>query len=201
MFTGIIEEVGHVLQAGSKLRVAAHVVMEDLVLGGSIAVNGVCLTAVQIGDGFFEADLAPETLRRSNLGQLSNGMSVNLERPVTLEQRLSGHLVQGHIDATGAIIAFTQLPEGNWWLQIQMPPELLRYVVQKGSITLNGISLTVAEMEGNTLAVAIIPHTYEHTALHSAAAGHLVNIECDVLAKHVERLMSARSVAGIPGVN
>lgn len=201
MFTGIIEEVGRVLQAGSKLRIAAQVVMEDLVLGGSIAVNGVCLTAVQIGEGFFEVDLAPETLRRSNLGQLASGMSVNLERPVTLQQRLSGHLVQGHVDATGTILNFTQLPEGNWWLQIQVPPDLLRYVVQKGSITLNGISLTVAELKGETLSAAIIPHTYEHTALHIAAVGHLVNIECDVLAKHVERLMNARSVAGLPGVN
>ena len=201
MFTGIIEEVGRVLQAGSKLRIAAQVVMEDLVLGGSIAVNGVCLTAVQIGEGFFEVDLAPETLRRSNLGQLASGMSVNLERPVTLQQRLSGHLVQGHVDATGTILNFTQLPEGNWWLQIQVPPDLLRYVVQKGSITLNGISLTVAELKGETLSAAIIPHTYEHTALHIAAVGHLVNIECDVLAKHVERLMNARSVAGLSGVN
>lgn len=201
MFTGIIEEVGRVLQAGSKLRIQAAVVMQDLVLGGSIAVNGVCLTAVEMGDGFFQADLAPETLKCSNLGQLAIGMAVNLERPVTLEQRLSGHLVQGHVDSTAEILSFTQLPGGNWWLRVQMPPDLQRYVVQKGSITLDGISLTVAELERGTLAVAIIPHTYEHTALRHSAAGHLLNVECDVLAKHVERLMSARSVAGAPGLN
>jgi len=196
MFTGIVEEVGEVRQAGSRFRVGANIVLEDLIVGGSIAVNGVCLTAVEIGPDSFTADLAPETLRRSNLGILTEGSRVNLERPVTLQQRLSGHLVQGHVDATATIRFFAELPDGNWWLRVELPPAMMRYVVEKGSITLDGISLTVAEVDGNFLAVAIIPHTYERTALRGARTGSLLNVECDVLAKHVERLMSARSVAG-----
>jgi len=193
MFTGIIEEVGHVRQAGAKLQVVAKLVLEDLVEGGSIAVNGVCLTAVAIGSDSFTADLAPETLRRSNLGGLVNGSPVNLERPVTLQQRLSGHLVQGHVDAIARVDSLTQLPNGNWWLRVEMPPELMRYVVEKGSVALDGISLTVAEVNGNALSVAIIPHTYEHTGLRAASSGTAINVECDVLAKHVERLLSVRS--------
>ncbi len=194
MFTGIVEEVGEVRQAGNRLRVGAHLILEDLIVGGSIAVNGVCLTAVEIGPDSFTADLAPETLRRSNLGGLAKGSRVNLERPVTLQQRLSGHLVQGHVDATATIRFIAELPDGNWWLRVELPPELTRYVVEKGSITLDGISLTVAEVDGNVVAVAIIPHTYNHTSLQGARTGQVLNVECDVLAKHVERLMSACSV-------
>ncbi len=189
MFTGIIEEVGRVRTPGARLVIEANVVLGDLVPGGSIAVNGVCLTAVEIAADHFVADLAPETLHRSNLGDLLANSPVNLERPVTLQQRLSGHLVQGHVDSTATIESFRQLENQNWWLRIAMPPALMRYVVEKGSVALDGISLTVAEVDGNSLSVAIIPHTYEHTALRAASK---VNVECDVLAKHVERLMSAR---------
>ncbi len=192
MFTGIVEEVGTVRQAGNRLVVEAKLVVEDLVPGGSVAVNGVCLTAVEIGADHFAADLAPETLRRSNLGDLQSGSQVNLERPVTLQQRLSGHLVQGHVDATAEIESLAQLPNGNWWLQARLPENLLRYVVEKGSVALDGISLTVAELDGNVLSVAVIPHTFEHTALHAASHSQRLNVECDVLAKHVERLLSFR---------
>ena len=192
MFTGIIEEVGVVRTAGSKLEIGASVVVQDLLEGGSIAVNGVCLTAVHWTDDSFTADLAPETLSRSNLGQLRAGSLVNLERPVTLQQRLSGHLVQGHVDATGTVESFRQLPDGNWWLEVSVPSELIRYIAEKGSVALDGISLTVARVDGNVLAAAIIPHTYAHTALRDASLNYRINIECDVLAKHVERLIEAR---------
>lgn len=192
MFTGIIEEVGTVLQAGNRLVIAAKLVTEDLLPGGSVAVNGVCLTAVELSADHFAADLAPETLRRSNLGDLQAGSLVNLERPVTLQQRLSGHLVQGHVDATAQLDSLEQLANGNWWLRARLPEDLIRYVVEKGSVALDGISLTVAELDGNVLSVAVIPHTYEHTALHAASLTHRLNVECDVLAKHVERLLSFR---------
>ena len=188
MFTGIIEEVGRVRTAGSRLVVQAKLVTEDLVPGGSIAVNGVCLTAVEIAPDHFAADLAPETLSRSNLGDLVPGSLVNLERPVTLQHRLSGHMVQGHVDATATVESFSELPNQNWWLRVSLPEHLMRYVVEKGSITLDGVSLTVAEVDGNSLSVAVIPHTYEHTSLSAASR---MNVECDVIAKHVERLMSA----------
>ena len=194
MFTGIIEEVGVVRTAGSKLEIGASLVVQDLLEGGSIAVNGVCLTAVRWSAESFTADLAPETLSRSNLGQLSAGSLVNLERPVNLQQRLSGHLVQGHVDATGTVEAFRQLPDGNWWLEVSVPTELIRYIVEKGSVALDGISLTVARVDGNVLAAAIIPHTYAHTALRAASLNYRINIECDVLAKHVERLLEARLI-------
>jgi len=194
MFTGIIEEVGQVRQAGTRLQIGAKLILEDLIPGGSIAVNGVCLTAVELSPDCFTADLAPETLHRSNLGTLHAGSPVNLERPVTLQQRLSGHIVQGHVDATAIIRSFDELADGNWWLRVELPASLMRYVVEKGSVTLDGISLTVAEVGENYLAVAVIPHTYRNTALRGAPAGSLLNVECDVLAKHVERLMSACSV-------
>lgn len=194
MFTGIIEEVGQVRQAGSRLEIVAKLILEDLIIGGSVSVNGVCLTAVDIGPDFFAADLAPETVRRSSLGSLQEGSPVNLERPVTLQQRLSGHLVQGHVDATATVRFFAELPDGNWWLRVEVPQELMRFVAEKGSITLDGISLTVAEVDGNFLAVAIIPHTYQHTALQGKSAGDVLNVECDILAKYVERLLGPRAV-------
>lgn len=194
MFTGIIEEVGRVRMPGSRLVIEAKLVTEDLLPGGSIAVNGVCLTAVEIALDHFAADLAPETLSRSNFGDLVAGSLVNLERPVTLQQRLSGHLVQGHVDATATIQALDQLPGGNWWLRVKMPAALMRYIVEKGSVALDGISLTVAQLDEDSLSVAIIPHTYESTALSAASHGYRINVECDVLAKHVERLIAANAL-------
>jgi riboflavin synthase len=158
-------------------------------VGASVAVNGVCLTALEPSPKDFAADLAPETLRRSNLGDLRVGSRVNLERPVTPTSRLSGHIVQGHVDGAGELIALDPLGDDNWWLRVRIPPELDRYLVFKGSIALDGISLTVAAIEGGELAVTIIPHTYRQTNLCTRRPGDRINIECDILAKHVEKLL------------
>jgi riboflavin synthase len=192
MFTGIIEELGSVVAAGSRLTVQCSTVLDDLKEGGSIAVNGVCLTAVGLTTGSFSADLAPETLRRSNLGDLREGSRVNLERPVTPVTRLSGHLVQGHVDATGELISFEALGDENYWLKVRVPAALERYLVEKGSIAIDGISLTIASMEpGPVVGVTIIPHTFAHTTLGYARAGARLNIEVDVIAKHVEKLLGS----------
>jgi riboflavin synthase len=199
MFTGIIEELGTVTlfaqrQTGAGLRVRCTTVLSDLAEGASIAVNGVCLTALAITTDSFDADLAPETLDRSNLGALAAGARVNLERPVTPATRLSGHIVQGHVDATGEIGALDELGDGNWWLKVRVPAALDRYLVHKGSIALDGISLTIAALDpGPMVGVTIIPHTIRHTTLGSARPGSRLNIEVDVLAKHVEKLLT-----GIP---
>jgi riboflavin synthase len=171
-------------------------VLEDLKPGSSIAVNGVCLTAVEIGRDAFSADLAPETLRRSNLGDLGPGTSVNLERPLAPTDRLSGHIVQGHVDGTGELLALDQLGDENWWLKIRVPAELDRYLVFKGSIAIDGISLTIASLERDVLAVTIIPHTYQSTTLGTHKPGDRVNLECDVLAKHVEKLLQSLEYFG-----
>lgn len=194
MFTGIIEEIGHVdsitqQSAGARLSVAAKTVLPDLPIGGSIAVNGVCLTAVQVNAHGFAADLSPETLQRTNLGALRRGSRVNLERPLSPTSRLSGHFVQGHVDGAGEFLSLEPLGDGNWWLRVRAPRELLRYLVFKGSIAVDGISLTIAALEDDVVSVAIIPHTYEQTSLGKLAAGDRVNIECDMIAKHVERLI------------
>jgi riboflavin synthase len=191
MFTGIIEEVGSVESAGTRIVVRCRVVLEDAVLGASIAVNGVCLTVTALGAGSFAADVSPETLRRSTLGELRPGAPVNLERPLSPTGRLGGHLVQGHVDGVGEVIAVETLSEGNSWLRVRVPEELLRYVVAKGSIAIDGISLTVAEVEGDRLAATVIPHTFRSTALAGRRAGDRVNLECDIIAKYVERMLGA----------
>jgi riboflavin synthase len=189
MFTGIIEELGTVVTPGARLSIQCSTVMSDLTEGASVAVNGVCLTAVGLrGDGF-SADLAPETLRRSNLGDLRAGSRVNLERPLLPTSRLSGHIVQGHVDGTGEFLGLEALGEDNWWLRIRVPAELDRYLVFKGSISIDGISLTIAALEAGVLSVTIIPHTYRNTTLAGYRPGSWVNLECDVLAKHVEKLL------------
>jgi riboflavin synthase len=201
MFTGIIEELGTVgsfesrpagepRAAGARLRVACARVMGDLIEGASIAVNGVCLTAVDLRKDSFAADLAPETIARSNLGDLRAGWQVNLERPVTPATRLSGHLVQGHVDATGELVSLAALGDGNYWLTILAPVELDRYMVEKGSIAIDGVSLTIASIEDCRIGVTIIPHTYANTRLGSLKAGARVNLEVDVIAKHIEKLMA-----------
>ena len=191
MFTGIIEELGTVVSAGTRLVIECRTVLSDATEGSSIAVNGVCLTALDLTPNSFAADLAPETLSRTNLGDLVPGGRVNLERPVTPATRLSGHIVQGHVDATADLTALDQLGDGNWWLKLQIPAELDRYLVHKGSIAIDGISLTIAALDGPLLGVAIIPHTYTHTTLSQAKPGTRLNIEVDVLAKHVEKLLAA----------
>ena len=194
MFTGIIEELGTVESvvaraAGARLKVRCSTVMEDMTEGASIAVNGVCLTAVDLEPGGFFADMAPETLKRSNLGALRAGSRVNLERPLSPGGRLSGHIVQGHVDGTGEFVSLDALGDENWWLRIRVPAELDPFLVFKGSIAIDGISLTIAELEGDVLSVTIIPHTYRNTTLGGYRTGDRVNLECDVLAKHVEKLL------------
>ncbi|MFN7918482.1 MAG: riboflavin synthase [Bryobacteraceae bacterium] len=193
MFTGIIEATGTVESCvAGRLRVHCGPMLDDAKLGASIAVNGVCLTAVELGSGTFSADLAPETLARTNLGDLKPGDLVNLERPLAAGGRLDGHIVQGHVDGTGAVTALDALGDGNWWLRVRVPPELERYLVYKGSVALDGISLTVARAEPGEIAVTIIPHTYARTNLQRRLAGDRINIECDVLAKYVEKMLAAR---------
>jgi riboflavin synthase len=198
MFTGIIEELGTVesvaMRAGpqgnsARLRVRCAKVLDDATEGCSIAVNGVCLTALELRPDSFAADLAPETLRRSNLGDLHAGSPVNLERPMSPSGRLSGHIVQGHVDGAGEFLSLEALGEENWWLRIRIPEELDRFLVYKGSIAIDGISLTVASIESGVVSVTIIPHTYRNTTLAGYRTGSRVNIECDVLAKHVEKLL------------
>jgi len=198
MFTGIIEELGTVVSldprpAGAKLSIACSTVLSDLTEGASIAVNGVCLTALDITGDSFAADLAPETLKRSNLGDLVPGSRVNLERPVTPATRLSGHIVQGHVDATGVVESLTELGAANYWLKVRVPKALDRYLVEKGSIAIDGISLTIASLKDSLVGVTVIPHTMTHTTLGTAKPGSRVNIEVDVLAKHVEKLLMCNS--------
>jgi riboflavin synthase len=194
MFTGIVEELGTVSTfesrpTGARLTVACAIVREDMREGASIAVNGVCLTATDLRPASFSADLAPETLRRSNLGALRPGSRVNLERPLSPTGRLSGHIVQGHVDGTGEFLSLDRLGEDNWWLRIRIPTELDPYLVYKGSIAIDGISLTIAALEESVLSVAIIPHTYRNTTLAGYRSGARLNLECDILAKHVEKLL------------
>jgi riboflavin synthase len=198
MFTGIIEELGVVASlearsAGARLVIKCQTVLSDASEGASIAVNGVCLTALALTPNSFVADLAPETLARTNLGDLTPGARVNLERSVTPATRLSGHIVQGHVDATGVLVALEELGDGNWWLKLQVPDALDRYMVHKGSIAIDGISLTIADLAaGPVVGVTIIPHTFTHTSLGEAKIGARLNVEVDVLAKHVEKLLAAK---------
>jgi len=202
MFTGIVEELGTIesitgnAAGGASLRIVCRQVLSDASEGSSIAVNGVCLTALDLTESTFRADLAPETLRRTNLGELTAGSLVNLERPLQAAGRLSGHVVQGHVDGTGEFLGFELLGDDNWWLRVRIPQELDRYVVYKGSICLDGISLTVASIEDRVVSVTIIPHTYDVTSLRTHKPGDKVNIECDVLAKYVEKMMAETAVAG-----
>jgi riboflavin synthase len=189
MFTGIIEELGTVVTPGTRLSVGCATVLSDAAVGASIAVNGVCLTIADLRPDSFSADLAPETLKRSNLGDLRPGSRVNLERPLLPSGRLNGHIVQGHVDGTGEFLALDSLGEDNWWLRIRIPDELDRYLVYKGSIAIDGISLTVASMESGVLSATIIPHTFRNTTLGGYRPGARVNLECDILAKHVEKLL------------
>lgn len=197
MFTGIIEEMGTVRRLNQspnrcELELSASKVLEGTQIGDSIAVNGVCLTVIRLGEEHFTADVMPETLRRSNLGQLKPGSKVNLERAMAANGRFGGHIVAGHIDGTGKILAMQ--PEGNAVLvTISATPELLRYVVEKGSIAIDGISLTVAKVSHTDFTVSLIPHTGEETTLLKHRAGEIVNLETDIIGKYVEKLMQPKS--------
>lgn len=195
MFTGIIEEVGIVrsINKGSLsaiLDISCSKVLEDTKVGDSIAVNGVCLTVTSLEETSFTADVMAETLRRSSLGELSKGSKVNLERAMQLNGRFGGHIVSGHIDGTGTIISTKK--EGNaTWVEVGTSPEILRFIIQKGSITIDGISLTVAKLTDKSFSVSIIPHTGSETTLLTKKIGSIVNLENDIVGKYVERFTSA----------
>jgi riboflavin synthase len=195
MFTGLIETVGEVMgleprTAGARLRIGSALITGDAKEGDSICVNGVCLTALDIREGSFAADLAPETLARTNLGELAAGMAVNLERSLLPTARLGGHILQGHVDGVGEVVELRELGGGNWWITVEAPEELERYLVFKGSIAIDGISLTVAAVEGRRVSVTLIPHTWTHTNLSWRKVGDRVNLETDVIAKYVEKMLS-----------
>jgi riboflavin synthase len=194
MFTGIIETTGEVISfepgaGAARLKIAAPGVAAQLRKGDSVGVSGVCLTALEMGPGWFSADLAAETIARTTLSRLAAGSQVNLELPTPVGAPLGGHVVQGHVDGVGTLAALdpvTAGAESDWILRVRLPEALLRYVVEKGSIAVEGISLTVAGMEGDEIWVAILPHTYTATNLHTLRPGMGVNIEVDVLAKYAE---------------
>jgi riboflavin synthase len=203
MFTGIIEEVGRITrieQRGENRRitVAAEHAPKELRRGDSIAVSGVCLTALNIKPNFFSADLAPETWARTSFSRIRKGTLVNLELPIKAGGRFGGHIVQGHVDGVGKLIALERIEASeNWWLRIELPSEVAKYTVSKGSICIEGISLTVAKLEGNCCTAAIIPHTVEMTNLKSLRAEDPVNLEVDVIAKYVEKMLRERSSSSI----
>lgn len=196
MFTGIVEEVGRITcieQRGENRRmtVSAEHAPKELKTGDSVSVSGVCLTALDIKPGSFCADLAPETWTRTSFSRVHEGALVNLELPMKADGRFGGHIVQGHVDGVGKLTAFERIAEsGNWWLHIELPHDVEKYTVYKGSISIEGISLTVAQLEKNRCTIAIIPHTVEMTNLHSLKPGDPVNLEADLIAKYVEKMMN-----------
>jgi riboflavin synthase len=190
MFTGIVEERGLVREIGAaRLTVTCRAVSTDSGPGASIAVNGACLTVVERSPEHLAFDLSEETLRRTSFERLRAGDPVNLERPLTLSSRLGGHLVQGHVDGVGEVVGLEPTREGGAWLGIRAPAELPRYLIEKGSVCVDGVSLTVASLDGDTFSVALIPHTLEVTTLGSVGAGDGVNLEVDLIAKYVEALL------------
>jgi riboflavin synthase len=200
MFTGIVEELGSVRsvtanEGGARFVFESEIVLDDVELGASIAVNGCCLTVTAHDETTWSADAVIETLARTNLGDLAPGDGVNLERPVRLADRLGGHMVQGHVDATGTVRNREPQPDGSELITIDAPDDVLRYVVHKGSITVDGVSLTVARRADDAFAVALIPHTLAVTTLGARAPGSRVNLEADLIAKYVERLMLSREEA------
>ncbi len=193
MFTGIIEELGKIASLeksanGAKIKISAKIVTENTAEGDSIAVNGVCLTALEVGKDSFAADVSDETLQKSTLGRLKTGAVVNLERAVTPSTRLGGHIVQGHVDSRGKFISAVQSGE-FWTVRISFPREIGQYLVYKGSVSVEGISLTIAELKDDYFEIAVIPKTWELTNLSSLKAGDEVNLEADVIAKYVERIL------------
>ena len=203
MFTGLVEELGTVRAViphatGARLEIGAATVLDDVVLGASIAVNGCCLTAVEFGAGWWAADAVEETLRRTCLGALAAGDRVNLERPVRLSDRLGGHIVQGHVDGVGEISVREELADGSTRVAVSAPDTVLRYVVEKGSIAVDGVSLTVASVDDKVFEFALIPHTATVTTLGIKGPGAPVNLEVDLVAKYVERLMTRPRDRGVP---
>jgi len=202
LFTGIIEEVGKVVrieQRGENRRITVEAARtpKELGTGHSISVSGVCLTALDIKKKTFSADLAPETWTRTSFSRMHEGALVNLELPMKADGRFGGHIVQGHVDGVGKLIELERIVDSdgrdseNWWLHIEIPPEIEKYTVFKGSISIEGISLTVAKLDGNRCTIAIIPHTVEMTNLGSLKLGDPVNLEADLIAKYVEKMMKS----------
>lgn len=199
MFTGIVEEIGRVRSIsksgdGASIVIEARRVLEDVRLGDSIATNGVCLTVNQFDRNSFRVDVMAETMRRSNLKQLIIGSRVNLERAVAVGDRLGGHIVSGHIDDVG-IIRHYEKEDNAVWITVEPAPELMKYIILKGSITIDGVSLTVAHLDERVFKVSVIPHTRDETTLMSKAVGDNVNLECDMVGKYVERLMGLNTAS------
>ncbi len=207
MFTGIIEEVGRIIavsrpaagdgRSTQTLTVAASEVTRELKQGDSVAVSGVCLTAVEISGDSFRADLAAETVARTSFARIAQGALVNLELPTRSGERMGGHVVQGHVDGVGTLLELARVERGeDYWLRAEIPAELAKYVVFKGSIAIEGISLTVARVEGAAVTCAIIPHTYVATNLQTLRPGDAVNVEVDILAKYAEKMLKGEDVPG-----
>ena len=199
MFTGLVEEVGTIqnIRRGQRscvLTIGCKTVLEGSKIGDSIAVNGVCLTVTGMGGSYYTADVMSETMNRSSLGQLSQGARVNLERAMPADGRFGGHIVSGHIDGTGRVWQI-QPDDNAIWYTIEAESNLLRYIVEKGSITIDGISLTVAYVDEECFKVSIIPHTQQVTALHDRKIGDVVNLECDIIGKYVEKLLTHPTVS------
>jgi riboflavin synthase len=201
MFTGIVEEVGRISRIAQKgenrrITIDAKDVPGQLATGQSVSVSGVCLTALDIKPASFCADLAPETWERTSFSRIHEGALVNLELPMKADGRFGGHIVQGHVDGVGKLISFDRISDSeNWWLHIEIPQEVEKYTVFKGSISIEGISLTVARLEGQRCTIAIIPHTVEMTNLGSLKPGDPVNLEADLVAKYVEKMMKGDRTA------
>jgi riboflavin synthase len=208
MFTGLVVETGKIASVQSvqaatggmltRITVAAAAIPAELKLGDSVAVSGVCLTAVEVGEDRFSADLAQETLERTSLGGLQPGSLVNLELPARAQDRLGGHVVQGHVDGVGKLLRLEKMTPGeDWRLELEIPASLCRYVVPQGSITVEGISLTVAAVDAPRIEIAIIPHTYQATNVHALRSGDPLNIEVDVLAKYAERMAQTQKPSSL----
>ncbi len=200
MFTGIIEEIGKIkaIRTGSTscvLTVSAEKILSDMHIGDSIAVNGTCLTVCEFDNNSFSADVMPETMRRTNLGSLKSGSPVNLERAMSANGRFGGHIVSGHIDGTGVIQSMKK-EKNAVWVQISANPKILKYIVEKGSVAIDGISLTVAKISSQDFSVSIIPHTGEETILLKKKPSDIVNLECDIIAKYVEKLCGFQNASG-----
>jgi riboflavin synthase len=193
MFTGLVEEVGRITAhevrgSSARLSVGCEAVLDDLPIGASIALDGCCVTVTDVDEAGFSVDLMAETMRVTSLGDLTVGAHVNLERAMSARSRFGGHLVQGHVDAVGTVVAVEDVP-GTRFLRVAVPSELERYLVTKGSVTLSGVSLTIAALEGDTVTIGLIPHTLASTTLGDRIVGDRINLEVDVVAKYVERML------------
>lgn len=189
MFTGLTEEIGIIISTGSNMKIGAKTVIEGIKIGDSIAVNGICLTVTDFSENTFTVDVMPETISKTSLNVIKKGVSVNLERAVKPSQRLGGHIVSGHIDGTGKIVSCIKSSNAIW-LEIEADKSLLRHIAPKGSITIDGVSLTVVESKTNSFTVSLIPHTSNVTTLTTHKIGDIVNLETDVIAKYIDHILN-----------